>query len=220
MVDEDTSTVDAELTTTSAVLDKIAPAAVTITEPPLKTSRADALLSEISSDETSTVPAETATTSLATRTESPPLTSKLLPADTDTLVELTDSDSPDTASSTLDDATRTDPLPTVRPKWKNVLSQSANKPPPIDDKLTDTTLCRANVTCKPSIEYEPAPTEDLHTSTRDDDGDPSDRVAVAPPADSKRAAPTKEPRTTTSTTSDISGTELVKAENELDERHT
>jgi mucin-2 len=219
----DTDTDDPDATDTAPLLDRLADPDATDTAPPLTTAMSsDTVTDARAADASSDVDAATDTTSLATLTDSPPLTSTERPADTDTDSDTTDSDSPDTASSTLADDTLTEPPSATRPKWNTTCSQPSKLPDPdgIDVSRIDTTVCAAKDTDTPSIEYEPAPSDDDHTDVHDVAVEPSDSDTSVPPADTTRAPDAAVLRISTCSTSVIDGTVFVNSANELDERHT
>ena len=223
----ETETEEPDATDTAPLLVRSTVALDTDIVPPLITASSSATDTEarvevIASDDR----ADTDTASLATLIAWPPLTSNDFPADTETAPELTSSDSPDTASSTPDDATRTEPsLAAACPKWNTTFCQLSKLPDPagLDDSLIAPTVWRANASSRPSIEYEPPPSDDVHTSDHDevdDDGvDPRDSATVVPPNDTTRAPSGERLRITTSSTSVIVGTVLVNSSKELEERH-
>jgi hypothetical protein len=94
-----------------------------------------------------------------TCTDSDADTSRLPLDDTDTASEPTTNDSPDTTSNARDDATRTLPLSTARPRCRVTSSQPSNTPLPSDTarRTPRTSSCRAKRACRPSSEYEPLP---------------------------------------------------------------
>ena len=94
------------------------------------------------------------------------------------------------------------------------------EPDGLDDSLIATTVCRANDTCTPSIEYEPAPIEDDHTPDHSVAPDASDIDTDVPLPDTTRAPPDAVLRISTSSTSVSVGTAFVNSSNDADERHT
>ena len=138
--------------------------------------------------------------------------------------ELTDTSSPDTASSMPAALIATLPASTTAPKWKThslqptKLGLLCGEEP----RRTATTSCRSKRTCSPSKENVPMPIFEPHTRVHSAPAPLPSRsmYTYVSPSPAVKAPPCKRLRMITSSTSEINGTAFSNSSKAADERHT